>query len=101
MAIITALYFLCCIIYVIIGVYTFLNDTKNQLNKIFFVLCVNLACWAFMFTLLNRSIDAKTASTIYRYSTFFWATNSCFLLQFIIVLIGKEGFFKKDRKSVV
>lgn len=95
MAIITALYFLCCIIYVIIGVYTFLNDTKNQLNKIFFVLCVNLACWAFMFTLLNRSIDAKTASTIYRYSTFFWATNSCFLLQFIIVLIGKEGFFKK------
>ncbi|MBU3159745.1 EAL domain-containing protein [Clostridium frigoris] len=48
-----------------------------------------------MFMLLNLSIDAKTASTIYRYSTFFWATNNCLLLQFIIVLIGKEEFFKK------
>jgi len=35
MVIFTALYFLCGITYVIIGMVTFLNDSKNKLNKIF------------------------------------------------------------------
>ena len=95
MVIFTILYFLCGIIYVIIGIVTFLNDSKNKLNKIFFVLCMNLAFWAFMFTLKNRSIDAKTASLFHIYSTFSWSTVHCLLLHFIIVLTGKEDFFKK------
>ena len=66
----TTLYFLCGIIYVVIGIFTLLNDSKNKLNKIFFVLCMDLAYWAFMFTLKNHSIDAKTASTFHIYSTF-------------------------------
>ena len=91
----TTLYFLCGITYVIIGIFTFLNDSKNKLNKIFFVLCMDLAYWAFMFTLKNHSIDAKTASTFHIYSTFSWATVHCLILHFVIVLTGKEGFFKK------
>ena len=56
---------------------------------------MNLAYWAFMISLMNRSIDAKTASDFYLYSTFSWATFYCLLLHFIIVLTGKEDFLKK------
>lgn len=94
MLIFTILYFLCGITYVIIGMFTLLNDSKNKLNKIFFVLCINLALWAFLFALKNSSIDAKMVSFFQAYSTFFWAPVFCLLLHFIIVLTGKESFFK-------
>ena len=95
MVIFTALYFLCGVTYAIIGMVTFLNDSKNKLNKIFFILCMDLAFWAFMFTFKNRSIDAETARKIHIYSTFFWASAHCLILHCIIVLTGKEDFFKK------
>lgn len=101
MDIFTALYFLCGIIYVIIGVFTFLNDSKNKSNKLFFVMCMNLAFWAFMFFLMNRSIDAKTANTFFVYSTFYWSTGNCLILHFIIVLTGKEGILNKRFKYLI
>lgn len=95
MIIFTILYLLCGIIYVIIGMVTLLNDSKNKLNKMFFILCLNLAFWAFMFTLKNRSIDARSASLFHIYSTFAWSTAHCLLLHSIIILTGKEKLFKK------
>ncbi|MGV8981230.1 EAL domain-containing protein [Clostridium sp.] len=95
MIIFTALYLLCGITYVIIGTLTYFNDSKNKLNRIFLILCMNLAFWAFMFTFKNRSIDAKAACFFHVYSTFAWASVHCMLLHSIIILTGKESFFKK------
>ena len=49
MDVFTILYFLCGIIYVIIGVFTLLNDSKNRSNKLFFIVCINLAVWAILY----------------------------------------------------
>lgn len=95
MVILTSLYFFCGIIYVIIGVFTLMNDKKNILNKVFFLICMNLAFWSFMTALMNSSIDAKTASTFYLYSTFSWATFYCLFLHYLIILTDKEGLLKK------
>jgi diguanylate cyclase (GGDEF)-like protein/PAS domain S-box-containing protein len=95
MLILTTLYAVCSIIFVILGIITLLNDPKNKSNKLFFVTCMNLAFWALMTFFMNRSVDAKTASDFYLYSTFSWATVYCLLLHFIIILTGKEEFFKK------
>ena len=97
----TTLYFLCGIIYVIIGIFTFLNDSKNKLNKVFFVICINFACWAFLITLMNNSADAKTASGFYLYSTFCWSIGNCLLLHFIMILTGKEEFFNSRYKYFI
>ncbi|PRR84479.1 diguanylate cyclase domain-containing protein [Clostridium vincentii] len=90
------IYFLCAITYGIIGIVTFLNDKKNKLNRIFFIMCIALAFWAFMFALRNCSIDATTARFFHIYSSFSWTTFPCVLLNFIIVLTGKEGFLKRS-----
>jgi len=95
MVILTILYFLCGIIYVILGIFTLLNDSKNKLNRLFSVNCMNLAYWAFMTCLINGSIDAKTASSFYLYSTFSWATFYCLFLHYIIILTGKKDYFKR------
>ncbi|MCB2296075.1 EAL domain-containing protein [Clostridium algoriphilum] len=101
MAVFTTLYFLCGIIYVMIGVFTFLNDPKNKSNRLFFIMCMNLAFWAFMYSLINHSIDVRTANSLYKYSTFFWSLGNCLLLHFIITLTGKEGVFDKPSKYVI
>jgi len=56
---------------------------------------MDLAFWAVMFSLMNRSIDANTANFFHVYSTFSCATVHCLILHYIIVLTGKEGFFKR------
>lgn len=91
----TTLYFLCGMTYVIIGVLTFSNDPKNKLNKIFSVLCMDLAYWAFLFALKNHADNAETARLFHIYSTFSWATVHCLILHFVILLTGNDKIFKK------
>ena len=38
MVILTTLYLMCGITYVILGIFTFLNDSKNKLNKLFSII---------------------------------------------------------------
>jgi len=101
MDVFTILYFLCGIIYVIIGVFTLLNDSKNQSNKLFFIVCINLAVWAILYFLMNSSSDVNIASKFYLYATFCWAFNNCLFLHFIVILGGKEGLFNRPFKYVV
>jgi len=89
MVILTTLYFLCGIIYVIIGIFTFSNDSKNKLNKIFFAMCISLSYWALMFALKNSSVDAEAASNFHIYSTLSWSIFHCLFLHFVIVLTGR------------
>jgi len=91
----TTLYFLSGIIYLTIGITTLFNDSKNKVNKVFFVLCIDLAYWAFMFTLQNNSISDNKAATFHIYSTFSWATVHCLILHFVMFLTGKNSFFKR------
>lgn len=95
MVILTTLNLLCGITYLIIGLFTLLNDSRNRLNKLFFVICISLAYWAILFSLMNRSPDADTANTFYVYSALSWSIFHCLLLHFIIVLTGREELLKK------
>ena len=94
MSIITNLYITCGVIYIIIGSVTLYNDLNNKLNKLFFVMCINLSFWALMFALRNRSLDATTASIFHLYSTFSWSIAHCLLLNFIMGLTHNGAFFK-------
>ncbi|MCB2339204.1 EAL domain-containing protein [Clostridium estertheticum] len=101
MAILTILYFLCGITYVILGIITFLNDSKNELNKLFSVMAINLALWSFMFFLMNCSRNAKAASDFHSYSAFFWSIFYCIFLNFIIILTNKGALFNKKFAYII
>ncbi|MBU3111210.1 EAL domain-containing protein [Clostridium lacusfryxellense] len=95
MVVLTTLYLLCGITYLILGIFTFFNDSKNKLNKLFTISCMNLAYWAFMTALMNGSNDAKTASDFYLYSTYSWTTFYCLFLHYVIILTDKEHIIEK------
>ena len=101
MVILTTLYFLCGITYVVLGIITFLNDSKNKLNKLFSVMTINLALWSFMSFLMNSSRNAKAASDFYLHSTFFGAVFYCLFLHFIIILTNKGAFLKKKFAHII
>lgn len=101
MIILTFLYLLCSIIYAVIAMIIFLNDSKNKLNKIFFFMCMNLAFWAFMNALMNTVSEAETATLFRRYATFCWGTIYCMFLHFFIILTKKEVVLNKPWKLIL
>ena len=94
MILLTGMFFLCSIIYACIGTTIYRNDYKNRLNKLFFVCCINLSIWAFVFALINHVTDVETAILLRTYSAFFWGSFYSMMLHFFIVLCNKDKYLK-------
>lgn len=92
MSIIVVIYLLACISYMFTGISTFQHDTKNRLNRIFYLLCLLLAIWSLMLALMNAVTDAGTATSFRRTATLFWSPIYCLLLHFSLVLVRKDRF---------
>jgi len=101
MNIMVYIYLFTCLCYAYVGMVTYIYDSKNKLNRIFFILCLDLALWALMLTLVNAVPDAETATVFRRIATIFWSAIFCLLLHFIIILIKKDMILKKPLVSVL
>ena len=97
----TTLYLTCGIIYLILGIFTYLNDKKSKLNEIFLILCIFLAYWAFMFALENQASSAINARNIHVYSTFSWSFVHCLFLHLVIILTGNDRFFRRKVNYII
>ncbi len=88
-------YLITGLLYVYIGVFSFVNNSKNKLNRIFFILCLDLALWAILLALMNTKPDMETATTYRRVATFNWSTVYCLFLCFTLILAEKDGICNK------
>jgi len=89
-------YLIASLIYIYIGIVTYVNDSSNKLNRMFLLICIDLALWALMFALLNAVPDAETATVFREIATLFWSTIYCMLLHFFMILIKKDNILKKS-----
>lgn len=92
MNIMAIIYLLACVSYLLTGMSTYLHDSSNKLNRIFFLLCLELALWGLMLALMSAVPDAETATGFRRIATFFWSTVYCLLLHFCLILVKKDKF---------
>lgn len=92
MSIMVFIYLLACISYMFTGISTFQHDSKNRLNRIFFLLCLLLALWSLMLALMSAVTDAGAATSFRRTATLFWSPIYCILLHFSLVLVKKDRF---------
>ena len=83
-------YLLASLFYTYVGMATFIYNPKNKANRLFLIICINLALWAMMLTLINAVSDAETATEFRRIATFFWSTVYCLLLHLFLVLVEKD-----------
>ncbi len=92
MSVMVIIYLLACISYMFTGISTFQHDSKNRLNRIFFLLCLLLAAWSLMLAMMSAVTDAGTATSFRRSATLFWSPIYCVLLHFSLVLVKKDRF---------
>ena len=94
-------YLITSFIYVYIGVSSFIYAPKSKLNRVFLILCIDLAFWAVMLTFMNVMPDAETAIIFRRIATLFWSVTYCLFLHFTLILTGRDSFLKNPIKSVL
>lgn len=94
-------YLITGLVFIYIGAFSFICDPKNKLNRIFLILCLDLALWAIMFSITNAVSEVETAIIFRRIASIFWSTVYCLFLRFILILTGKDGFLKKPLNLVL
>ena len=95
MSIMVFIYLFASISYVYIGMGTYIYDSSNKLNRLFLILCLDLALWGLMLTLMSAVPDPETATEFRRISTFFWSTTYSLLLHFCLILANKDRLVNK------
>lgn len=80
--IISLLYLISAILSLSLGLFSFFNNPKGKIQKIFLILSIDIFLWAFDYCLINLSIDVKLLSFVF---IFFIGT----ITDIIIPIIGK------------
>ncbi len=82
-------------VYVMLGVYILILNTKNILNRLFFMVTFSLSLWAFGFSMCYLTMDYNTAVHWRMFSAAGWTTMFSFLLHFFIILTGTKEILKR------
>ncbi len=107
MGLISNLYFSAFLIYMFFGVYSLFYTIKFPRNKkiylVFFLLCLNMAVWSLLYSLITAAPDEKAGLSYYIISQPFMFFFPFFFLLFYYMLIennltDKSVFFKTIKK---
>lgn len=93
--VLSLLFFLSFSISIFLGIYILLLDSKSELNRLFFCVCISLGIWAFAFSIVNSTKDYEMVMLWRRISAFGWGTIFSFLLHFLIVLTNHGKILKR------
>lgn len=88
-------YFTCSSLYIFIGISALLKDSKSKINKVFFIICINLSSWAFIYALMTVSADPGTAAFYRRLAAFSYSSVFSEILYYFIFLTNRKKFLKK------
>ncbi|MDX9715011.1 MAG: EAL domain-containing protein [Dissulfurispiraceae bacterium] len=83
------------VFYAFLGYYTLKKDSKALLNRVFFVLCVIFAIWAFAYIFFYSAADRATAFFWYHLSAVGWTFFPAISLHFFLVLTEKRNILSK------
>lgn len=89
------IFLLSSIVYIYIGSVSFACDTTNKLNRIFFIVCFDLALWSFTLMFMHNTSDAEMAAFFRRISILFCSLIYCLMLHFLLILVKKDQFLKR------
>jgi hypothetical protein len=95
MNILSLVAFFAFIVYLYLGIYTYRLDRRSSLNRIFALLCLNFALWAFAYTFFYSAPDKQTAWFWYHVSSPGWCFFPALTLHFFLILTGHKTIFEK------
>jgi diguanylate cyclase (GGDEF)-like protein/PAS domain S-box-containing protein len=87
--------FFAFIVYLFLGIYTYRLDRCSKLNRIFSLLCMDFAVWAFAYTFFYSAPDKQTAWFWYHVSSPGWCFFPALTLHFFLILTGHKAILGK------
>ena len=88
------IFYIAFAIYILLGLYILWRNTKNALNRIFFVACLSLSTWAFCFSIANSAPDYETSLFWRRLASVGWGSAYSVLLHFFMILTERKRVLK-------
>ena len=95
MNILSLVAFFAFIVYLFLGIYTYRLDRRSALNRIFALLCMDFALWAFAYTFFYSAPDKQTAWFWYHVSSPGWCFFPALTLHFFLILTGRKNVLEK------
>ena len=77
------------------GIYILHNNSKGNINRIFFALCLSLSIWSFGFVFAISAVDLKSCLFWRQVSAIGWGSMYSILLHFILILTDKKKYLDK------
>ena len=90
MSLFSSISFLAVIIYLFVGIYAFLQNTKSKLHKAFLALCCSYAIWAFAYAFAYLAKNTQVFSFWNKISAIGWCSFSAITLFFVLYLIDAK-----------
>lgn len=93
--ILSFVFFFICFFYFFLGIYILYINPKENINKMFFAICISLFIWSFGASIAISAPDIETCLFWKRVSALGWGTLICEMLYYIMLLTEKRGLLKK------
>lgn len=97
----TLLYLTGLILYGYLGIKCLIANAKNQLNKLYFIICLTLMSWIALSILINISPDAMHATIFRLLTTFSWGSVFAIVLHYILIMTNHSRFFRNPLSYVL
>jgi len=82
-------------VYIYLGFYAFKLDSRSKLNRIFLVLCLDLAWWAFFYSFVYPAPNKEALWFWFKLSALGWCLLGGIALHLVLVLTQKDKLLKK------
>ena len=89
------IFFLFFIVYLLTGLYVFLKSPRERINQVFFAALLSLSLWTFGFTIAISAGDYESCLFWRRFSALGWGTFFAVLLHFTLLLTEKKELLKQ------
>lgn len=101
MSLMFCLYLLTFFGFVWTGLAAFLYNSAGKLNRLYLILCLDLALWALVMALMNLTADADYAAMFRRISAIFWSLAYALILHFFICQTGRAAWRQRRLAQVL
>jgi diguanylate cyclase (GGDEF)-like protein/PAS domain S-box-containing protein len=87
--------FFTAIVCTYLGIFAFRLDTKSKSNKVFLLMCMSFAIWAFAYAFVYSAPDKDVLWLWFKVSSIGWCAIAGIALHFFLILTKREGILKK------
>ena len=90
------IFYIACVGYSFLGIYTLIKDNQLERKLTFLGLCLSLSLWSFAFAIANSADSMAMALTWRRVAALGWGSMYGFLLHFMLVLTDRAKGFRRS-----